>query len=191
MATPIDNKELFDRLTGIHTGIELDKSLPIRSVLNVGVRDKNQRALVNTYGEMCGATVHTLDLDMGLDVSYVHDLNSEKRIPGPGFDMVICCQTLMYLDKPLDVIDRLLDATDRFLIVQDTIVRPRTETTATTDGKHIYTDQSRFTSMFNQKKREDSPRPMWDLSTKDFWTEKVYENPPGSGNYTGIWVWRK
>lgn len=145
MATTIDNAILVDLL--LH---RLD--VEVHTALIIGCRAPEQVEMIKAVlRDKAGENillVHTCDVDSGLQPDIVHDLDDYTTDirPGHRYDIVLCSNTLMYLELPVVAIHKLLDVAKHYVILQEPVFRIRPEEhTLTVDGKREYFDRNRFT----------------------------------------------
>ncbi|MBM4440879.1 MAG: hypothetical protein FJ027_10675 [Candidatus Rokubacteria bacterium] len=94
----------------------------VDTVLYVGCRQTKHFAPLRERWPACH--IRTLDIDPAFGPDVVWDVCRAEPIPAVA-DLVVCSGVLSLVENAVGALDRLLDAAGRWLVLQESVLRPR------------------------------------------------------------------
>ena len=202
MATPQDNEMLCRAIKNTVFEAANTRNI-IDTILLVGIREPNQIELIKgtlreSYFPQLADRIETCDFDEGLNPTIVDDLSHPDPIPAM-YDMVVCANTLMYVDVPLRGLRKLRHASRKRLILLEPVYRERPRIPeAKRDGTGDYHDINRFYSMeIVEKIRENNPEFLLQTDRFNIEIESIflascwaYYNPTPD-KIGGLWIFKE
>ena len=175
----------------------------IETILLVGIREPKQIELIKdtlkgTPLPLLAYTIETCDFDEGLNPTIVHDLSGPDPIPAI-YDLVICANTLMYVEHPARALKNLHHIARKYLILLEPIHRQRPDIPEKKkDGSGSYNDSNRFWSYdLLEKIKEEQPdfelqtdKHSVRVETNNITISWAYQNPTPD-KIGGLWIFKE